>query len=838
MADFLRNFDGLSFWLGFLAATLFWWLLGRLRPFLAWIGERFQAQLQSARQDRSLVDEIRLGNDALRRSQELHLAAQLFSLDEILIPPRVLAPAMPPLAYEPPLSEDITDWSIPFMSDWPEMASFYGAPSLSLAEALQGSANLVIIGEPGCGKTVALAHLATQVSRKAPEVGELSNLVPLLVHAADLALPPENPGRPLEPLTSAVSRYVSSIRHSRLPKTLQTIFETGHVLLLLDGLDELSPFLLDEITGYLENLFSRYPNLRAVVTASPDNLGALPALGFMPIPLTSWNQEQRQTFISRWSKLWDRFVVNLSSVEEAHTDPMLLVGWLLYNTVHFTPLELTLKVWAAFAGDSLGPRPADAIESYLRRMIHGQPDKNRPGFEQMASQMILAMQPIATRGHADSWLAGSSVLPSEAESASDDEEYEPIQEPAQAAPVRARGALPDLIESGLVIPRAAERVSIAHPSIAGYLASHALLPMRGGSQLTAQPEWAGKSTTLHYLAIRDQQATWIDELLVEEDSDPLLRGLLNVSRWLRNAPEKLPWVTRVMRILAESLLKDNLTLSLRARFMTALVLANNPGVAVLMRQLLASPQVFVRQLAVLGCGMLRDAKAVKQISDMLNDPSPGVSRAVILALVTIGDKTGMETVAYTLLHGDELLRRAAAEALANHPEEGYPTLEEGSTLEDPAVRRAVVFGLARVKQPWSIEILDKMHTEDPQWVVQDAATQVLESINNPHPRIPRQLPPLTQTAWLISFAGERGMGVAPGKPAYDLLAQALREGDEDQRLAALYYLSHRGNEGAIMPLYHAYFSSTGDIREAAFEALRNLAASGVELPPPVQYGLK
>jgi HEAT repeat protein len=198
----------------------------------------------------------------------------------------------------------------------------------------------------------------------------------------------------------------------------------------------------------------------------------------------------------------------------------------------------------------------------------------------------------------------------------------------------------------------------------------------------------------------------------------------------------------------------------------------------------------------------------------------------------------METVAYTLLHGDELLRRAAAEALANHPEEGYPTLEEGSTLEDPAVRRAVVFGLTRVKQPWSIKILDKMRTEDPQWVVQDAATQVLESINNPHPRIPRQLPPLTQTAWLISFAGERGMGVAPGKPAYDLLYQALREGDEDQRLAALYYLSHRGNEGAIMPLYHTYFSSTGDIRETAFEALWNLAASGVDLPPPVQYGLK
>lgn len=82
------------------------------------------------------------------------------------------------------------------------------------------------------------------------------------------------------------------------------------------------------------------------------------------------------------------------------------------------------------------------------------------------------------------------------------------------------------------------------------------------------------------------------------------------------------------------------------------------------------------------------------------------------------------------------------------------------------------------------------------------------------------------------------MGVAPGKPAYELLYLALREGNEDQKQAALYYLSQHGNESAILPIYSIYFSTTGELQEASYNTLWNLAAAGVTLPPPVQYGYK
>ena len=833
MRNLLRNFDGISFWLGFIAALLFMWLLDRLRPALKRVQQNLKIQAQASRQERSLSDEIRLGNDTLRMCQQWHLAAPLFSLDEIIIPPRLLAPPPLPMAYEPLPSEDITDWSIPFTPDWPELASFYKAPSFGPLDALQGGANLAIVAEPGGGKTVALAYLAGQVIRRNPRVGKLANHVPILAHAGDLALAAENQEDLLAPILTAVSGYASSLSAPRLTKTIETALSQKRGLVMIDGLDELSPSHLEEVCAYLGNILKKYPGNQAVVTASPHNLDRLPALGFIALPVSNWSAEQRSEFILRWSKIWLRFIVSTSN---EIIEPMLLVGWLVNNTARYTPLELTLKVWAAFAGDSLGPQPIDALEAYLRRMTYGQPDKNRLAFEQMASQMMLAMLPFAERRLAENWLSGSDVMIQEMEALPDTTDSG--DKTAHRDIVRARGALPSLMESGLVVNRVADRVSITHPIITGYLASCALLPLGGGDQLVEQPDWPGKRTTLHYLAAQDDHSNWIKKLVQDESIDPLLKGLLSVSRWLRDAPEQSAWCSMIMRSLSGELVKENFTLGLKARLITGLALSGNQGVLVLMRQLLNSPQPLLRQLAVLTCGMLHDTKAVPDINNLVGDLSPGVSRAVLLALIAIGEKSGMETVAYALLHGDESLRRAAAEALANHPEEGYPTLEEGGNLDEPAVRRAVAFGLGRIQQPWAISMLEKMRSEDTQWVVQDAATQVLEKIDSTHPRTPKPLPSLPQTPWLISFAGERGMGVAPGKPAYDLLYQALQEGDEDQQLAALYYLRHKGNESTVLPLYHTYFSSSGDVREAAFEALLNLSAAGVDLPPPIQFGLK
>ena len=829
MSELLRNFDRLSFWLGFLAACLFWLLIGWLRPAFAQMREKLRMQARATRQERALNDEIRLGNDTLRMSQSWHLAAALFSLDEMLVPPRLLAPAMPPMAYEPPPSEDVTDWAIPNMPDWPELASFYGAPWLDPVEALRGGANLAIIGQAGSGKTVALAYLAKQLIRKSPELGQLSHLTPVLVHAADLVLPPPTPSDPLSSLYPTLSTFVKSIPPKRLPGFLQALFGQGRAVLLIDGLDELSPTQMAGATQYLKDLFQKYGSLRAVVTAAPDHLGDLPRLGFTPISMASWSAAQRALFITHWGDLWEKVIAEQMRQNGPSTDTLLILGWLLNNTQNLTPLELTLKTWAAFAGDSLGPAPQEAIEAYLRRMLVGQSSKNRQALEQLAGQMVLSMQPVLSLKQAESWLGGADITSSATET-----EAGIKSERA----VRARGALPDLLDCGLLVKRTGERVSAQHPILAGYLAAQSPAVMHAGEQIAGQAAWTGRAATLNYLALVDSQASWLMSMLEDDESDLLRRNLLLAGRWLRTAPDGLPWISGLMRRLAESLQKEELPLALRARALSAMVISNGAGVAVLLRQLVTSDGANVRQLAALGLGILHEARATEDLIHLLDDRTTAVNRAAILALTAIGNKTSLEAVASLLLTGDDGRRKSVAEALTNQPEEGYPTLEEGSTMNDPAVRRAAVYGLGRVRQPWVIAILERLRESDPQWVVKDAASQMLEAIQNENPRLPRPLPRLTETAWLTAFAADRGIGVAPGRPAYELLYRALSEGNADQRMGAVYYLSGRGDEGAVVPLYQLYFSNRGELREMAFTALWHLAATGVRLPPPAQFGLR
>ena len=225
------------------------------------------------------------------------------------------------------------------------------------------------------------------------------------------------------------------------------------------------------------------------------------------------------------------------------------------------------------------------------------------------------------------------------------------------------------------------------------------------------------------------------------------------------------------------------------------------------------------------------------LSSILYAPSLAAQRAGCLALVSIGTSPAMETVARALLHGEEDLRRAAAEALANDPNEGYGMLKEGMTLADILLRHAVIYGLARVEDDWAIEALQHIQVEDDQWVVRNSASEVLESKSQMDPRIPRPLTAPSETPWLIEFAGKQGVGISPGSPATEILVAALKSDAEEERLAALPYLKRMPSEGVITNLYHAMYRDDLELREAVFLVLCELASGGIKLPSPQQFGL-
>ena len=90
--------DPLSFFIGAIVGIGLWILGGRVRPLIAQMRANFKEQREAAQVRRTSGLEDNHRRLTLRRAQGAHLAAALFSLDEILQEPRLLAP---PARVEP-----------------------------------------------------------------------------------------------------------------------------------------------------------------------------------------------------------------------------------------------------------------------------------------------------------------------------------------------------------------------------------------------------------------------------------------------------------------------------------------------------------------------------------------------------------------------------------------------------------------------------------------------------------------------------------------------------------------------------------------------------------------
>lgn len=837
---------------GFVSGVLFTWLLNRVRPLLTQIRQNVKERRQAAQTRRTSGLEDNYRRTTLRRAQGMHLAASLFSLDEILQEPRLIAP---PARVEPGvvgIQEDIISQTLPYMPAWPELAAIYRAPTIGLIEALAGGSNIVLVGAAGVGKTVALAHLASMAANLRVKLDASSDLeaVPYLYHVADLQLPFDSSKDPISHVINAASEEAPIFDLRRLPGFIQQTFKNGQALLLVDGFDELDPEGQKDVAGWFQALIRAYPNVRIVTTGCADQLTGLISLGFSPLALIAWDATRNLHFIQQWGDLWSRAVVLDAATQPTpqEVDPLLLNTWLTSDNAGLTPFELTLKVWAAYAGDSLGPRVLDAIATHVRRIApSGTP---LAALELLAMQVVLTSQPVFDPRQARSWVKQYDIVddkPMEGaetltttdtgeEVALTDSQKIRIKKSKAGEAVPTYGLLSKMVESGLLISHSNNKMRFLHPVLNGYLAGQAIGDNDADTTLLALPDWDGKTLSLHYLAARGDASAVADILLKESDL-PLHNHTFAVARWLKDAPREVGWRNKAFASLLAILQAEGQPLGLRGQAMAAFVTSGDPGAATLFRQLLASRSYELIPLAALGSGALKDMKATDALEELMQAPVGAVRRATCLALVAIGTEKSLEAVARALLQGDEELRRAAAEALANDPVEGHPVLKEGATLADILVRRAVVHGLARVGQPWAVELLQQMEVHDDQWAVRNLANQYLEQIQNVDPRVPHSLLAPSEAPWLIEFAGKQKMGIPRGGPATDVLLSAFRQGDTEERLAALPYLKRVASEGIIGALYNAMYGEDPEVREAAFYAIEDIGANGIPLPHPNQFGL-
>ncbi len=856
MFNFLPHIDWFSFWVGAAVATVVWWVSLLARPLLSQLLETRRAQLKNRQVQPAARMEETHRRVVYRQAQGMHIAASLFALDEIVETPRLLAP---PPAIEPdaPLPiEDIVDRAVPYLPAWPEVAAAYNGQTLSLPQVLAGGMNLVIVGQPGTGKTVALAHLATLMARKSAEAGELADGIPFLLHVADLGLPLPDPQKPedlLKPIVDFVSTTASVLSLGRIPTFVQYAFQSERAVLLLDGVDELPPAAIQQVADYLKLLLKAYPKVRVVTTGAPEYVDGILSLGFAALTLVPWSQGQQAHFIENWSNLWQQYVAVESWAQTVlqPVEPLLLNRWLSGDDFGLTPLEFTLKVWAAYAGDVRGARPLDALDAHIRRLLPS--NVSVEALYVLGAQSALNGQLIFDNKTATEWIKsfeGAENAPASEEQAvetveetveeSDTQESvdEAKKNPKKGSAVAAPRAslLSQLANNGLLMMHSGNRLRFFNPALAGFLAGQGLSGHNAAANLLDQSPWSGQAITLHYLAAFSDISGIVDKLLAQQDK-LLMRPQLTTARLLREAPQNATWRGKVMTSLIQIIQDEDYPIGLRGQAMAAFALSGDSGAATLFRQLLAASSNELRRLAATGAGLLQDVKAVDGLISILSQSLGAARDAACLALVKIGTAQALEAVATGLLRGDEELRRAAAEALANHPSEGFEALRDGITSEDILVRRAIVYGLGRVNQPWAQQILEQTQVQDEQWAVRNVAVELIAERTRPNPRVPRRLLPPAQTPWVIEFAGKHGTGVIPGQPATDVFLLALKDDGYETRQAALNYLRYMPSEGVIAALYQAYYSIDLEFKEYIYQVLSDFALGGITLPDPAQFGL-
>jgi HEAT repeat protein len=833
------RFEFISFLLGFSAASLFWWLFSQAKSWYPKVKESVDLRIKASRDRNFSGIDLLLRQTTLRRAQRLHLAQAFFPLDEIIIKPYLLAP---PVYLTKPddltISETVADQIIPYLPDSPELTAQYPVSRLTLAEALSNGSNIALIGRPGCGKTVVMADFASKIARRDREAGRFSNFVPVLLHILDLDFNGSKDIDPFEIIIGSVASQVPILSQGRIPNYLNSALRDRRLILLIDGLDELPPESFRNGVVFIETLLKAHPQIRLVVTATPGYIDGLSKLAIFPLGMLAWNDDKRKQFIRKWGSLWHRYlspeIDKQSGIQE--TSQLLLDNWLENLGLILSPLEFTLMVWAAYAGDMTGLSVSGAIEAYLQRVAPAVPHS---ALEMLSYKIYKDELSSLDHHQIEGCIRGYSTPSSDQQTSPDvvsdlsSSSQPQLRKKDQKAAPRSQ-MLSILLEFNLIVEHSNEQFRFINPLFAGYLASFKLaveIPPKIKNNC-----WSVYTTALSYLSTKKEFTAWIDTIVIGEP--PLFQNYLYAGNWIREAHPNAEWKSGVLRQCVNLLNRDNLPMGIRARFLMPFIMSNDASSPLLFKQLLSAASPTTRRLGAIGLGAIRYSKAIDDLLGLYKDPIPEVRNTACMALAAINNPASIQTLAETLLKGDEELRKTAAECFARNPTEGYEVLKDAMTFEDILVRRAAVFGLAQIREKWSYSLLEKAAVEENQWVVRNAAGQAVENLQKPLPNIPTPLTPPSETPWLLTFASKQGSGISAGQAAVGLIIQALKSETLEDRLSSMPYLINITDEEIVTTLYEYIFKDEeGILREAALYWLWYMASCGVNLSLPQKYGI-
>lgn len=867
------RFDFISFLLGFGSASGVSYGLWRYQERLRRVREAAEGQAESARQFLKRTADARYMDDLIEYLEGYHLAGPTVKLSEIVMEPRVIVDkALIAITETDEASEFHYSLVVPRHHDFPEIYTSYSLEHLPIADLCVGAPHVALLGNPGTGKSTALATLALMAmgaisfenlqdltnraieeeqeglseaerSRRRSELEKIqgrvmeqfhsvqqsgldrdsyiptrtiTDLFPIFFHIGSIDLDLSIYGTevdPAEPIIRAFQDYASLITGQAAPALIYQRLGRGNCLVLIDGFDDLSVQERTRVYPWLQSFMAAYGNNRIIISGPPTNYDPLAHLGFVPMFIRPWTPLETEQYVRKWVALWPTIEARKAGkkkIQVQGVDPK-LVQRLLNNNRNRMPLDITLKILAGLAGDEREIGVRGWYERYVRDYLPD--DQYSAGLLREVAMVMLDRGALLKQDQIQE--IASKRVP-----ATDDKHDATVDQLTKA-----------LTNNGIMVKRAGNTYDFRHPLIAAYLGAEGLIrdfPQRL-ADVAANPNW---HTAIAYAASALDLSPAIAKKL-STPPDILFTNLFSIARWLPEAPSDAYWRAEIMKRLSAALLAPTQYPSIRARAVAALIASHDPNLMTIFRQAIRSGNPAIRRMACIGMGALGDETALSDLTPMLVDDNRDVQLAAGEALGAISTEAALEVMVRALLEGEEPLRQVVAQGLGGIPGEGHRILEDAVEHNDMLVRRAAIYGLARIPQPWALLAIYRTMLNDSEWYVRSAAEFAFARARTPEHEAPRSYPQLEQLVWLNNWANAAGVGVPQGDNALQLLVRVLQEGDPHSRVLAARTLGKLGMVKAVKPLYGALMDKDPNVRTAAFEALAMLQLRLMQTLPSV-----
>ncbi|MEJ5343928.1 MAG: HEAT repeat domain-containing protein [Chloroflexus sp.] len=660
-------------------------------------------------------------------------------------------------------------------------------PPVPLETVLQTGDHLVILGEPGAGKSTALqyiglAYAGAVAQRPVAHITITQPAIPvhlrLQVSASTIAQ---------RTVRAALVAEVCD-RLQCEPDKAEALLNFWKVspglLILLDGLDEVPTELRAQVRERIERLV-RSGFGRVIVSSRPAGFLTLGGMSeYMLKPFEDAGQEALP-YLQGWLRVlqpaWDGIVVENKAralIEQMQARPAL--RRLLNN-----PLLLRLSAQHYVANDEIARNCADLYRQWVAEAWARA--RQRGAAEQDEKTYLHALQVLAWHLHC----GGDN------------------SEPALRDALRAGGlatderAATDLLhrlrgQTGLLAwlrevenGRPCSRYVFSHQTLREYLVAQRLLK---AWQQDARRTWRFLRPRLHLPEWREPLA--------------LLAGLLSAGE----AQHLLTWILRA-HSPAERVLRRDLLLAAELAAESGQVQAIErlllPGLRRALKQDHLRERV-AEALAKLGI------PAVPALVQALGDGDADVREAAAAALGRIGDAAAVPALVPVLRDGYADVREAAAAALGQIGAPAVPALVQALGDGDANVRRAAAAALGQIGDAAAVPALVRA-LGDGERQVREAAAAALGQIGDAQ-AVPALVRALKYGNALVRWAAAAALGKI-GAPAVPALVRALRDGDWKMRRAAAEALGAIGNTQVVPALVEVLGDENWYVRRAAAAAL-------------------